>query len=115
MFNNKTILITGAIGSFGTKFLKIFTKKFKPKRLIVFSRDEYKQYLVNRVFNEPYMRYFIGDVRDYDRLNHAFRDVDYVVHALRKQVPASEYNPTEWVKTNIDGAKIVNVKVLTKM
>ena len=113
MFNNKTILITGATGSFGTKFLKIFTKKFKPKRLIVFSRDEYKQYLVNRVFNEPYMRYFIGDVRDYDRLNHAFRDVDYVVHAAAmKQVPASEYNPTECIKTNIDGAKnIVNAAI----
>tara|TARA_A100001015_G_C14941846_1_gene692904 strand:+ start:65 stop:1051 length:987 start_codon:yes stop_codon:yes gene_type:complete len=113
MFNNKSILITGATGSFGTKFLKIFTKQYKPKRLIVFSRDEYKQYLLNRIFNEPYMRYFIGDVRDYERLNHAFRGVDYVVHAAAmKQVPASEYNPTECIKTNIDGAKnVVNAAI----
>ena len=113
MFNNKSILITGATGSFGTKFLEIFTKKYKPKRLIVFSRDEYKQFLMQSTFNQPFMRYFIGDVRDYERLNHAFRDVDYVIHAAAmKQVPASEYNPTECIKTNIDGAKnIVNAAI----
>lgn len=113
MFNNKSILVTGATGSFGTKFLSIFTKKYKPKRLIVFSRDEYKQYLLNKIFNQPYMRYFIGDVRDYDRLNDAFRDVDYVVHAAAmKQISASEYNPAECIKTNINGAKnIINAAI----
>ncbi len=108
--NGKSILITGGTGSFGKKFVEVVLKKYRPKRLIVFSRDELKQYEMQRVFNQPCMRYFIGDVRDAARLHRAFHGVDIVVHAAAmKQVPASEYNPFEAIKTNILGAEnIIN-------
>ncbi len=114
MFNDKTILITGGTGSFGKKCTEIILRNYKPKRLIIFSRDELKQFEMAQVFSpEKYgcLRYFIGDVRDKDRLYRAFRGVDYVIHAAAlKQVPAAEYNPTECIKTNITGAEnIVNV------
>lgn len=113
MFTDKNILITGGTGSFGKKCIEIILKKYKPKRLIVFSRDELKQFEMQQIFSEqkyPCMRYFIGDVRDRERLYRAFRNVDYVIHAAAlKQVPAAEYNPTECIKTNIGGAEnIVN-------
>lgn len=108
MFNNKTILITGGTGSFGQKFTKTILAKYKPKRLIIFSRDELKQYQMQQIYNAPCMRYFIGDVRDDDRLKQAFKDVDFVIHAAAlKQVPAAEYNPMECIKTNIHGAENV--------
>lgn len=105
MFNDKSILITGGTGSFGRKCTKRILEQFKPRRLIIFSRDELKQYEMQQEFNAPCMRYFLGDVRDTDRLMRAFNGVDYVIHAAAlKQVPAAEYNPTECIKTNIDGA-----------
>lgn len=113
MLNNKTILITGGTGSFGKKFTEIIFKKYKPKKVIIFSRDEYKQYEMAKKFPKSKfnIRYFIGDIRDKSRLERAFENVDYVVHAAAlKQVPALEYNPTEAVKTNILGAEnIVDV------
>ena len=108
MLNDKVILITGGTGSFGHKFVEVVLNKFTPKKVIIFSRDEYKQYKMAKLFSEikyPAMRYFIGDVRDKNRLHRAFEGVDYVVHAAAlKQVPALEYNPTEAVRTNVDGA-----------
>jgi UDP-N-acetylglucosamine 4,6-dehydratase len=104
MFNNKSILITGGTGSFGKRFVKRILSEYSPQRLIVFSRDELKQYEMAQEFNASCMRYFLGDVRDLDRLQRAFHDVDYVIHAAAlKHVPAAEYNPTECIKTNIDG------------
>jgi UDP-N-acetylglucosamine 4,6-dehydratase len=108
MFNNKSLLVTGGTGSFGKQFIKACLEQFKPKRLIVFSRDELKQFEMQQEYNASCMRYFIGDVRDYERLKQAMRGVDYVVHAAAlKQVPAAEYNPMECVKTNINGAENV--------
>ncbi|WP_445772991.1 UDP-N-acetylglucosamine 4,6-dehydratase (inverting) [Shewanella sp.] len=108
MFDNKSILITGGTGSFGHKYTKTILERYKPKRLIILSRDELKQYEMQQKFNAPCMRYFIGDVRDGDRLMQAFRGVDYVIHAAAlKQVPAAEYNPMECIKTNIYGAENV--------
>ena len=108
MFNDKSILITGGTGSFGKKFIKTLLARYQPRRVIVFSRDELKQYEMQQVFNAPCMRYFIGDVRDAQRLRQAMRGVDYVVHAAAlKQVPAAEYNPMECIKTNINGAENV--------
>jgi UDP-N-acetylglucosamine 4,6-dehydratase len=107
MINGKTVLITGGTGSFGKKFTERLLKNFKPKKVIIFSRDEYKQYEMAKDFpTEKYpIRYFLGDVRDRSRLNRAFEGVDEVVHAAAlKQVPALEYNPMEAVKTNILGA-----------
>lgn len=105
MFNDKSILITGATGSFGRQFTKILLEKYSPKRLIVFSRDELKQFEMSQEFNAPCMRYFLGDVRDKARLKEALKGVDIVVHAAAlKQVPAAEYNPDECIKTNILGA-----------
>lgn len=108
MFNDKSILITGGTGSFGKKFIKTILERYKPRRVIVFSRDELKQFEMQQVFNAPSMRYFLGDVRDRERLKQAMRGVDYVVHAAAlKQVPAAEYNPMECIKTNIHGAENV--------
>ena len=108
MFNNKNILITGGTGSFGKKFIKILLEKYKPNKVIVFSRDELKQFEMGQVYNDLCMRYFIGDVRDKERLMLAMKGVDYVVHAAAlKQVPAAEYNPMECIKTNIMGAQNV--------
>lgn len=108
MFDNQSILITGGTGSFGQKYTKTILERYKPKRLIILSRDELKQYEMQQVYNDPCMRYFLGDVRDADRMLQAFKDVDYVIHAAAiKQVPAAEYNPMECIKTNIHGAENV--------
>lgn len=109
MFNNSNILITGGTGSFGKRIIKTILANYSPARLIVFSRDELKQYELAQVFSVekyPCMRYFIGDVRDAGRLEEAFFNVDYVIHAAAlKQVPACEYNPFEAIKTNVLGAE----------
>ncbi|MFQ2073426.1 UDP-N-acetylglucosamine 4,6-dehydratase (inverting) [Aeromonas veronii] len=108
MFNGKTILVTGGTGSFGKKFIATVLSRYQPARLIVYSRDELKQFEMQQCFNHPCMRYFIGDVRDAERLDMAMRDVDFVVHAAAlKQVPAAEYNPMECIKTNVGGAENV--------
>jgi UDP-N-acetylglucosamine 4,6-dehydratase (inverting) len=112
MLNNKSILITGGTGSFGRRFVEILLRKYPQiRKLIIFSRDELKQFEMSQTFSPttyPALRYFIGDVRDRDRLIRAFEDVDIVVHAAAlKQVPAAEYNPTECIKTNIIGAENV--------
>ena len=108
MFNNATILITGGTGSFGKKYTKILLERYKPKKIIIFSRDELKQFEMQQVFGDKCMRYFIGDVRDLDRVKQATRGVDYIIHAAAlKQVPAAEYNPMECIKTNIIGAENV--------
>lgn len=108
MFNGKTILVTGGTGSFGKKFIATVLSRYQPARLIVYSRDELKQFEMQQRFNDPCMRYFIGDVRDAERLDMAMRDVDFVVHAAAlKQVPAAEYNPMECIKTNVGGAENV--------
>lgn len=111
MFNNANILITGGTGSFGRKTVQTILERYKPNKLIIFSRDELKQYEMAQIFpDDKYlcMRYFLGDVRDADRLMEAFYNVDYVVHAAAlKQVPACEYNPFEAVKTNVLGAQNV--------
>ena len=107
MLNNKVILITGGTGSFGQKFTEILFKKYEPKKVIIFSRDEFKQHEMSKKFpgTKFKIRYFLGDVRDKNRLERAFENVDYVIHAAAlKQVPALEYNPMEAVKTNIIGA-----------
>lgn len=113
MFNHKNILITGGTGSFGKKFIEIVLKKYAPKKVIVFSRDELKQFEMQQVFSGSCMRYFIGDVRDEARLKQAMYQVDYVVHAAAlKQVPAAEYNPMECIKTNINGAQnVINASI----
>lgn len=108
MFNDSSILITGGTGSFGKQYVKTLLRRYKPKRVIVFSRDELKQFEMQQDFSHESMRYFIGDVRDKDRLMMAMRGVDYVIHAAAlKQVPAAEYNPMECIKTNIHGAENV--------
>lgn len=101
-------MITGGTGSFGNYFTKFLLKKYKPAKIIIYSRDEYKQYQMQREFTEGNIRFFIGDVRDVERLKMAMRGVDYVIHAAAlKQVPAAEYNPMECIKTNIHGAESV--------
>lgn len=108
MFNNKTILITGGTGSFGKKYVKTILEQYSPSRLIIYSRDELKQYEMQQTYSDPCMRYFLGDVRDRDRLIQAMQGVDFVIHAAAlKQVPAAEYNPTECIRTNIYGAENV--------
>lgn len=108
MFDAKSILITGGTGSFGKKYVKTLLERYKPRRLIVYSRDELKQYEMQQTFNVPCMRYFIGDVRDRARLTQAMQGVDFVIHAAAlKQVPAAEYNPMECIKTNVYGAENV--------
>lgn len=108
MFDGKNILITGGTGSFGHKYTQTLLKKFNPNKIIIFSRDELKQFEMRQKFNTPCMRYFIGDVRDAERLKEAMNGVDYVIHAAAmKQVPAAEYNPMECIKTNVYGAENV--------
>jgi UDP-N-acetylglucosamine 4,6-dehydratase len=108
MFDNKTILITGGTGSFGKKAVETLLEKYNPKKIIVYSRDELKQYEMAQIYNQSIMRYFIGDVRDLSRLNRAMNGVDYVIHAAAlKHVPIAEYNPMECIKTNINGASNV--------
>jgi UDP-N-acetylglucosamine 4,6-dehydratase len=116
MLNDKNILITGGTGSFGKKATEIILKKYEPSRLIIFSRDELKQFEMAQIYPDSKyecIRYFIGDVRDKERLYRAFHGVDYVIHAAAiKQVPAAEYNPFEAVKTNIIGAQnVINVAI----
>lgn len=108
MFNNKSILITGGTGSFGHQFIETLLARYTPSRIVVFSRDELKQFEMQQRFPQPVMRFFLGDVRDVARLRQAMRGIDYVVHAAAlKQVPAAEYNPMECIKTNIHGAENV--------
>lgn len=111
MLNDKSILITGGTGSFGRQYVRTLLQRFRPRRLVIYSRDELKQYEMAQEFpHSKYacMRYFIGDVRDKDRLVQAMRGVDYVIHAAAlKQVPAAEYNPMECIKTNVHGAENV--------
>jgi len=109
IFENKTVLITGGTGSFGRKFLKTLLENHNPKRIVIFSRDEYKHYLLQKEYPRekyPQLRFFLGDIRDKERLYRAFEGVDYVIHAAAlKHVPILEYNPSEAVKTNILGAQ----------
>lgn len=108
MLNGKAILITGGTGSFGKKMVDVILARYKPEKLIIFSRDELKQYDMAQKWNPeqyPCLRYFLGDVRDKERLVRAFHGVDFVIHAAAlKQVPAAEYNPAEFIKTNVNGA-----------
>lgn len=108
MFDNKNIFITGGTGSFGRKFVRHLLDNYKPNKIVVFSRDEQKQFEMSQVFNDPCMRYFIGDVRDTERLKQGMQGMDYVIHAAAiKIVPIAEYNPMECIKTNIHGAENV--------
>ncbi len=116
IFKGKAILVTGGTGSFGKKFTEIVLKRYQPEKLIIFSRDEFKQFEMSQKFSHekfPAIRYFVGDVRDKDRLYRAFHKVDYVIHAAAmKQVPAAEYNPFEAVKTNVLGAQnVINAAI----
>ncbi len=120
MFNDKNILITGGTGSFGKKCTEIILKNYKPEKLIIFSRDELKQFEMSQkwsVKEYPCIRYFLGDVRDKERLIRAFHGVDYIIHAAAlKQVPAAEYNPAEFIKTNILGAmNIIDAALYNKV
>ena len=115
MFNNKTLLITGGTGSFGNHFIKKMLGKYKLKKIIIFSRDEMKQFQKQERFKSnpkfKTLRFFLGDVRDQSRLDYALRDVDIVVHAAAlKQVPAAEYNPSEFIRTNISGAENIFIQ-----
>jgi UDP-N-acetylglucosamine 4,6-dehydratase (inverting) len=110
MLDNKSILITGGTGSFGVSFVETILKKFKKiKRLVIYSRDEYKQFIMEEKFPSykyPFIRFFLGDVRDLSRLNRALEGIDTVIHAAAlKQLPKAEYNPDEFIKTNIIGAQ----------
>ena len=114
MINYEKILITGGTGSFGKAFIKLLIKKYKInkiKRLVIYSRDEFKQFQLSKIYpvkKYPFIRFFIGDVKDKDRLNRAMHNIDLVIHAAAlKQVPAAEYNPFEFIKTNIVGAQNV--------
>lgn len=119
MLNDKVVLITGGTGSFGHHFVEYVLKYYKPKKIIIYSRDEYKQFIMDDKFSEyrAVLRYFIGDVRDESRLRRAMNGVDYVIHAAAlKQVPACEYNPNEAIKTNINGAmNVINVALDTNV
>lgn len=115
MLNDKAILITGGTGSFGHHFTDYVLMRYRPKKVIIYSRDEYKQFIMENDYHEfrNVLRFFIGDVRDRDRLRMAMKDVDYVIHAAAlKQVPACEYNPNEAIKTNINGAmNVINASL----
>ena len=113
MFDGKNILITGGTGSFGKKYTEIILSKYRPNKIIIFSRDELKQYEMAQKFDQKCMRYFIGDVRDAKRLEEAMQDVHFVIHAAAlKHVPVAEYNPMECIKTNIDGAQnVINAAI----
>jgi len=118
MFNDKTILVTGGTGSFGNTFVPMTLKKYNPKKIIIFSRDEMKQWeMAKKYENDERIRFFIGDVRDRERLNRALDNVDYLVHAAAaKIVPTAEYNPFECVKTNIIGAmNIIDICIEKKV
>lgn len=117
MFNDKSILITGGTGSFGKQYVKTILENYRPKKLIIYSRDELKQFEMSQDFNHNCMRYFIGDVRDRDRLSLAMKGVDYVIHAAAlKQVPAAEYNPMECIKTNVYGAEnVIHAAIANKV
>ena len=121
MFNNKSVLITGGTGSFGQAWVNYLLKKYKNiKRLVVFSRDELKQFEMSKIYSEkkyPCIRYFIGDIRDKERLISALSNIDYVVHAAAlKQVPTAEYNPIETIKTNIIGAQnLIEASIATNV
>ena len=106
MLKNSSILVTGGTGSFGHAFIPMTLKKYSPKRLVIYSRDEMKQWEMQKLFEgDERVRFFIGDVRDKDRLYRALDGIDYVIHAAAtKIVPAAEYNPFECIKTNINGA-----------
>ena len=113
MFNKKSILITGGTGSFGKYFSNYVVKNYpKVKKIVILSRDEFKQFKMKESIEKKYLkkfRFLIGDVRDKDRLIFAFRDIDYIIHAAAlKQVPVAEYNPFEFIKTNINGAQECN-------
>ena len=108
IFDDKSILITGGTGSFGHECVRVLLENHNPRRIVIYSRDEFKQLEMKRRFNGPTIRYFLGDVRDRERLVQATNGIDYIIHAAAlKQVPAAEYNPTEFKKTNIDGAENV--------
>jgi len=114
MFNDKSVLITGGTGSFGKEYTKTLLERYQPRKIIIFSRDELKQYDMQQEFPQECMRFFIGDVRDRDRLVQAMNGVDFVIHAAAlKQVPAAEYNPMECIKTNIHGAENVIQAAIT--
>ncbi|MCR8921380.1 UDP-N-acetylglucosamine 4,6-dehydratase (inverting) [Dasania sp. GY-MA-18] len=117
MFNDKSILITGGTGSFGKRYVKTILENYKPSRLIIYSRDELKQYEMEQTYNDTCMRYFIGDVRDKERITQACNGVDYIIHAAAlKQVPAAEYNPTECIRTNINGAEnVIHAAIYNKV
>ncbi len=108
MFDGQVVLITGGTGSFGKQYTETLLRRYKPRKIIIYSRDELKQFEMQQIYNDSCMRYFIGDVRDRDRMVQAMNGVDYVIHAAAmKQVPAAEYNPTECIRTNINGAENV--------
>ena len=115
MLDEKNILITGGTGSFGHHFVTYVLRHYKPQKIIIYSRDEYKQFVMNNEYGryKDILRFFIGDVRDEDRMQMAMRGVDYVIHAAAlKQVPACEYNPNEAVKTNVMGAmNVINASL----
>ena len=119
MFNNKNIFISGGTGSFGNAFTRLLLTKYKPKKIVIYSRDEYKQYLMNEKFPSSKFKNLDFDWRcgDKDRLVLAMKDIDYVVHAAAlKQVPVAEYNPMEFVKTNIEGAEnIIHASISQKV
>ena len=108
MFDGATVLITGGTGSFGQCYVRTLLERYRPKKLIIYSRDELKQFEMQQDIDHPCLRFFLGDVRDSDRMIQAMNGVDYVIHAAAlKQIPASEYNPMECIKTNIHGAENV--------
>lgn len=113
MFDNKNILITGGTGSFGKKYVETILSNYKPKKIVVFSRDELKQFEMSQKFNDKCMRYLIGDVRDSNRLESVCQGIDYIIHAAAlKHVPIAEFNPTECIKTNINGAEnVINAAI----